>query len=62
MTEILDDFDDLQMRFGDFRRNFGQFHRHNDGWNLLLAGRKRWFLYPPTFTHDTVDLTLSTTE
>ena len=47
MTEILDDFDDLQMRFGDFRRNFGQFHRHNDGWNLLLAGRKRWFLYPP---------------
>ena len=24
-----------------------QFHRHNDGWNLLLAGRKRWFLYPP---------------
>ena len=24
-----------------------QFHRHNDGWNILIAGRKRWFLYPP---------------
>jgi|EP01046_Picozoa_sp_COSAG06_P039641 hypothetical protein len=24
-----------------------QFHRHNDGWNTLIAGRKRWFLYPP---------------
>jgi hypothetical protein len=24
-----------------------QFHRHNDGWNVLVAGRKRWFLYPP---------------
>lgn len=24
-----------------------QFHRHNEGWNLLFAARKRWFLYPP---------------
>jgi hypothetical protein len=24
-----------------------QFHRHNDGWNLVLAGAKRWFLFPP---------------
>jgi hypothetical protein len=24
-----------------------QFHRHNEGWNLLLAGAKRWFLFPP---------------
>lgn len=25
-----------------------QFHKHNDGWNLLISGRKSWFLYPPT--------------
>ena len=24
------------------------FHQHNQGLNLLLSGRKRWFLYPPT--------------
>lgn len=24
-----------------------QFHRHNEGWNLVLAGAKRWFLYAP---------------
>ena len=38
------------------------FHRHGHAWNSVVFGRKRWFLYPPTFTHDTVDLTLSTTE
>ena len=24
------------------------FHYHKDGWNEVLFGRKRWFLYPPT--------------
>lgn len=35
------------------------FHRHGHAWNVVVYGRKRWFLYPPPFEHSTVLLSNS---
>ena len=35
------------------------FHRHGHAWNVVVYGRKRWFLYPPSFEHSTVVLSNS---
>jgi hypothetical protein len=33
------------------------FHRHGHAWNVVVFGRKRWLLYPPSFlSHSTVSL------
>ena len=29
------------------------FHYHKDGWNEVLYGRKRWFMYPPEIGKET---------
>eukprot|EP01006_Ploeotia_vitrea_P008747 TRINITY_DN20912_c0_g1_i1.p1 TRINITY_DN20912_c0_g1~~TRINITY_DN20912_c0_g1_i1.p1 ORF type:complete len:499 (-),score=42.25 TRINITY_DN20912_c0_g1_i1:1354-2628(-) len=38
---------DVQMFLAVGMPNSGvQFHKHNDAWNVLVFGSKRWFLYP----------------
>ena len=32
------------------------FHRHGHAWNAIVYGRKRWFLYPPSFDHTAVSM------